>query len=488
MVTRIPFVEKYQSHWDGPQYSIALIHYSFEQQTPAPPGYPLYIALGKLFYQFIPDPHSAMLAVSVVGNAIGVITIFLVGTYLGNMFVGIIASSIFLSGSTFYYFGLTPYPYGLLPFAYALVGFAVYESYIKQESSGLLLGLAVSIGLGIRPQEILLIGPLCLLGFLALPLREKMKMLSLCSIVFLMWFIPLVYAVGGFSAFLQTSGQFSKGALHPSILRRMINAQIMLKGFLLSFGISTFAFLYYIQFIKDPWFKDKEKLRIVVFYVFWIVPGFMFNLLIRSDHAGYQMGYLTGFLFIIGYGIWQLTKKNTFTSFIILVCIIIFNLVWFFYDRDPKFVKPYRPTSFHYSDIRKNDLKVGSKVQFIESHFSPKTTLIITTDVLWRPYMYYFKDYHLTNLSGLDIRDAGYAYNRYDAFDWLMHEYENESLIVSIPTNTTSVVFPDDDAYKWIKKQPITIFHLPGNSIIAEIKVLPNQMLHYKYHEVTINE
>jgi len=486
LFTRIPFVEKYQSHWDGPQYSIALVNYSFEQQTPAPPGYPLYIALGKLFYQFIPNPHSAMVTVSVFGSVIGAITIFLVGTYMFNTFVGIAASGIFLSGSTFYYFGLTPYPYGLLPSVYALVGFGVYKAYLKRQPVGLLLGFTFSVIFGIRPQEMLLIAPFCLLGFFALPTKEKIKMFLVCSIIFLLWFIPLVYAVGGIAAFLQTSGQFSKEALHPSILRKLINTDIILKGFLLSFGISPFALFYYFRFFGNPWYKDPETRQLVLFYFFWIFPGFLFNLLIRSDHAGYQMGYLTGVLFIIAFGIWRLTEKHKYVFPIILGCIIIFNLVWFFYNRDPHYINPYRPTSFHYSDIRKNDLKVGSKIEFIDSHFSPKTTLIITTDTLWRPYMYYFKNYHLTNLSGLDIQDPGYTYYRYDAFNWVMNKYENKQLSVLIPKNITTVVFPDDNAYQWIHKHSYKIFTLPGNSTIVSISVASDNIILYKYHSIKV--
>ena len=52
---RFPLIEKMQSHWDGPQYSIAVVRYSLIQETPAPPGYPLYIAMGRLFYFFTHD-------------------------------------------------------------------------------------------------------------------------------------------------------------------------------------------------------------------------------------------------------------------------------------------------------------------------------------------------------------------------------------------------------------------------------------------------
>src|SRR5258708_6367052 len=79
LVSRVPLLERYQSHWDGPQYTIAIIRYSFEQQTPAPPGYPFYIGLGKFFYLLLHDPHTAIVAVSVFASIIGAITLYFVG-------------------------------------------------------------------------------------------------------------------------------------------------------------------------------------------------------------------------------------------------------------------------------------------------------------------------------------------------------------------------------------------------------------------------
>ena len=79
LVSRLPLIEKIQSHWDGPDYSIAVIRYSFAQFTPTAPGYPLYIAAGKFFHIFIDDPHKSILLVSVLGSIVGVIAFYVFG-------------------------------------------------------------------------------------------------------------------------------------------------------------------------------------------------------------------------------------------------------------------------------------------------------------------------------------------------------------------------------------------------------------------------
>src|SRR3982751_3568863 len=88
LISRIPFLEKFQSFWDGPQYTIGILHYSFALQTPAAPGYPYFIGLGKLFHVFIQDPHTSIVAVSVLASVLGAITLYIVGLKMFHRSVG----------------------------------------------------------------------------------------------------------------------------------------------------------------------------------------------------------------------------------------------------------------------------------------------------------------------------------------------------------------------------------------------------------------
>lgn len=484
LASRVPLLEKIQSHWDGPQYSIAVVRYSLEQSTPAPPGYPLYIALGKFFYLFLHDPHSAILAVSVFGSVMGAITLYFVCKNVYNKFTGIAATTIFLTGSTFYYFGITAYAYGLLTFTSAFLAFVVYRIYVKHKNDGFLLGLIFGICFGIRPQEVLQIAPLFLLGLIYLSSKEKLKVLFAFIIITLLWLIPLLMTVG-FQKYFDISISFAGNAFPHTPIGQ--HAELMLKGFLLSFGISSVFLLYYFwKFFYNIKNCYSVNYKMIFLYILWIIPGFLFNLLIRSDHAGYQMSYLTAFTILIAYAIWQCTKKKKLFYTLVVVIIAIFNLYWFFYDRDPSFIMPYRPTSFHYSDIRKNDLKAGGKVSYIQKNFNPKTTLIVTTDTLWRPYMYYLKKYHLSALSGLDKKDIKFKYLRFDAYNWNMSEYESRNLYFEIPQNITHLVFPDDNARFWIKNNTSVTHNLPGKSSITVIYIPKKAKLVYDYYSIKI--
>jgi len=448
--SRLPLIEHFQSHWDGPQYSIAIVRYSLEQETPAMPGYPLYIAMGRFFYTFTKDPHAALLAVSVLWSGIGAFIFFIAGKNMFNRVVGIISASIFLSGSTFYYFGLTPYAYLIIAVTTTILAFVCHQIIFKKKELGILLGAFFALALGIRPQEILFISPLVLLGFLYLPTSGKIKAAGSFIIFFFAWFIPFTNLVGGFqkymALFLSGAKEGSKGVFLPKIRREYF--ELVIKGIGLSIGIGVLAGLFYIKKMFEH-FKSKafwrRNTKYILFFSCWIFPSLLFNLLIVTVHAGYQMHFLSAFTFLVAYGLWRAFYKNKRVLYCSAGIIVIINLALFFYNRDPQFKTPYRYASFHYWDLRKNDIKIGSKVAFVEKHFSADNTLIITTPYFWRPFMYYLKPYQFYEFDALVTDDPQFENLRRTSKDWNRTQFSQKNHVFSIPENISTVVFLDDE-------------------------------------------
>lgn len=485
LLSRIPLIEKFHSHWDGPQYTIAVIRFSYEHLTPSPPGYPLYIAAGKLFYPFVQDPHKAILFASVLGSVIGSVVLYLTVKSMFNRIVAILASLIFLTGSTFYYFSLTPYGFSLLYGFEILVAYWIYRIYILNKKEGLLYGLIVGICLGIRPQEFLQIAPMILFGLYLLPKKEKIKSIWIFFIITLLWLVPIVNSMGILKFLDLSYNHLLVSIFNNSFLTHI---ELMIKGFLLSFGIASLFLLYYVWFYIKNKSKITKHLNMIIFFAIWILPGLLYNLFIRTEHAGYQISYLTAFTVLIGYAVWRVTRFNKYIMTGTIIVVSLFNLFWFFYNRDPNYVKPYRPTSFHYSDIRKNDLIVGSKINYVINNFDPQNTFIISTEVLWRPYSYYLKNYRLTALNALDNTEIPYTYNRYDALNWNMKHVFTNDFVLIVPENISRIVFMDDNAYKWIKKYPYKKYNLNANSSITVINVPFNTKILYNYHSIEIQQ
>jgi hypothetical protein len=492
LLSRFPFLEKMQSHWDGAQYSMAVIRYSLQEHTPSPPGYPLYIAFGKVFHFFVNDPHLSILLVSVLFSGIGAVVFYLLGLRLFNKSVGIIASLLFLSGPTFYFFGITANPYGIMPITAALLTLVVYELMKKKKSREIFLGLSFAFAIGMRPQDALFLTPLFLYGLYVVPRKNRIKIIISCLLGIVAWLIPLIVVTGGISEFVRVLNEYKQGALPGFSFSYLLHVWfIMAKGLFLSFGISIIFLLTYFQEIIT-FLKRSNKLSLlktnkyIHLFSLLILPSLFFNMFVRSDHAAHQMTYLSGILILVSYALWKTLKKNKAILWVAICIIIAFNLFTFFRDRDPGLKKPYVTQSYHYSEIRKNNIKLHGKVDFILTHFDSQKTLIITTPNLWRQYSYYFKNYELVDLSGIETNQVEFVHTRRDAKNWNMREYFNKDLTVVIPDNITTVVFPDDESKNWIKNHAFRVYELPGNSSITSISISPNTSLNYSYQSVKV--
>lgn len=487
IVSRFPLVENYQSHWDGPDYSIAVVRYSLEQNTPTIPGYPLYIGMGRLFYFLTHDPHRALLFVNILWSGIGASVFYIVGKIMFNRVVGIISASIFLSGSTFYYFGLTPYPHLILPISTALLGLLSYLVSFKNRKLGVIFGVVFALTLGIRPQEFLFTFPLILFGFFHLSSSQKIRMVGSFLITFFLWFIPFLMVVGGLGKYLSIIAANSDSAKSVYALKiRWEYIELIVKGVLLSLGVGILFMFFYLRKALDIVKRKKSFFKLcnrkVLFFLIWIIPSLFFNVFIITVHAGYQMNYLSALMLLTSYGMWEMLKKNKYGLIAAIVITVGINLLLFFYNRDPKYVKPYRPTSFHYTDIRANDKRFKAKINFMDKHFSPKNTIILTTPTLWRPYMYYFKDYKIFEVDALKTWDKQFVDVRRDGQYWIKREYKATKHMIAAPEKIENIVLLDDEEVFQIINTKSTLFKLDGGSLVYVIPVRQGDTFSYGFH------
>lgn len=483
IASRFPLIEKFQSHWDGPQYSIGVVRYSLSQQTPAPPGYPLYIGLARIIYFFTNNPYSSILLLSVIGAGFGAAVFYIAGKVVFSRTVGIISALLFLTGSTFYYFGLTAYAYGITPTLTTLFAVVAFLIIFKGKNYSLLLSFLFAVETAFRPQEAIFIIPLFLLALRYMPWRDRL--ISFFSAIFflLIFFVPY-FSFIGFQNYIKVSWQFSHNGSLPGIsLFRSFETTGLLRiiqGLFLSFGIGCFALLYYpYRLCKNGLGAMRNKY--VLFFGFWILPCFGFNFFIRSDHAGYQMSYLSALIVLISYAIWKLFNKNKRILHGVIAIILIFNLFWFFRNRDAQYLKPYIPTSFHYSEIRKNDLRFGSKIKFIMNNFSPKSTLVISGSTMWRPLTYYFKNYQVWGVDALTARMNNTNTVIRKGYHWNIKEVHARNYSFIVPSEITHIIITDDELPYLSTNLPRKDYKLKANGMVIVLDVKPFDTLSYGY-------
>lgn len=491
ILTRILLLPKMQTHIDSSSYSLALIHYSFQQDTPAPPGYPLYFGMAKLFFFITHDPYVALLYVSVLFSGVGSVVFFLIGKSIANKATGVIAALLFLSAPTFYFFGLTAYVYLLVAIMTTLVVWCAYEISFKQKKYAMLFGFLYAISLGVRPQELITTFPIFLYGLFSLSYYQRVRALFAFIIFFLLWFLPFLYIVGGIRKYIEYSLRAASLALpSPSMTYFLTRKFELASGFYLTLGVGTiiigvFLGKLLLRFIQKKSFKPKVKKKIV-FIIVWIIPSILFNFFIRSEHAGYQTGYLTFFLFLLAYAIWELSNKRILYIVGLTAIVIVANLLLFFYDRDPGYIYPYRQTSFHYSDLVRNDYVLSSKINFIKNNFIPQKTLVISGPIFWRQARYYFPQYQIFEIDALVTADPKFNQTRRDAKHWTFTEYKTNNYSFLVPLGIDTIILFDDESNDWVHSNK-KVKQFKGMTKLTIVSVREGGVVKYRFHNIQVS-
>ena len=173
---------------------------------PHPPGYPLYIALGKGLDALVHDPFRSLTAISVVSCVAGYVALCRAfGRILGDRDLG-------AAGALLVYFSAAVLVHGTVPMSDspALMFFALAllaASYVPEaESSNAAAATAIccSAAIGVRPQY-----AVALLPFFSIVLwqmrtmRQRVDAVATFAVASAMWFFPLVDAVGGVDSFFR---------------------------------------------------------------------------------------------------------------------------------------------------------------------------------------------------------------------------------------------------------------------------------------------
>lgn len=195
--------------WDEILFVKGIESYDPLHHQPHPPGYPLLIGLGKLLNLFLHDPFVSLVTLNVVCSLIGyaaLVSAF--GRLAASDRAAVIGALLFhLSPSMLVYgpLALSDSP-ALMFLSLALAAAARLPD--GGAASAIALGVFASGAIGCRPQLALAVLPMTAVALVfARGLRPRLAALGAFTLMSLVWFVPLVVAVGGPGSLLPFLGK-----------------------------------------------------------------------------------------------------------------------------------------------------------------------------------------------------------------------------------------------------------------------------------------
>lgn len=290
-LTRFFFRSHYLYDLDSVNFALAIGRFDPSVHQPHPPGYFLYVCLGRFANIFFHDPNSALVAISIVASCSAAVMIYLLAGEWFGVQAARFAGALFLLSPLAWFHGIVALTYIVEAFFSALIGLLCWRVY--RGSSQWILPGAVALGLaaGVRPSSLLFLGPLFLFSLRRAPRDRALIGIGVLSATLLAWFVPMIYASGGPGAYFSALAflwQSSPGRQNgPSTFLLLSLARfITIAGiFVLCFGSAVALFA------RALWTREARRPREQAFTWMWITPALLFFtfIFLRFINSGYLL-------------------------------------------------------------------------------------------------------------------------------------------------------------------------------------------------------
>ncbi|HTY77265.1 MAG TPA: glycosyltransferase family 39 protein [Candidatus Bathyarchaeia archaeon] len=302
LLSRWPYRARMLYNWDAVQFALALREFDIAKHQPHPPGYLLYVALGRLLNMSLGDPNLAYVALAMVFSAATTAVVYVLARALYDRTTAAAAATLLAVSPLFWFYGSVGLTYAGEAFGASLVAVFAYGALRGEPRT--LYACAVVLGLvgGIRQSVLVLLFPLCVAC--ALVGVRSLKKLGLAAVLMaaavLSWFLPMVWLTGGLGAYLRASTQLYGSVVLPtsvlggSLDVTLAQARYVLASVIVGLGPLTLAVFALPLYVRRVGWGRRDW-----FLVGWIVPPAVFYTLVHFGQAGYVLTFLPALVILL---------------------------------------------------------------------------------------------------------------------------------------------------------------------------------------------
>ncbi|MDY9923542.1 ArnT family glycosyltransferase [Methanobacterium sp.] len=506
LITRLPFTSKFLYEWDSVNFALALDKYDILLHQPQPPGYILFVGLGKVLNQIIHDANTTLIFMSILFSALTVILLYFLGKQLFSRNIAITGAIILIFSPIFWFYGEIATIYPSEAFLAMLIAYTSYQAFKGRKIFFYLSSLALGLAGGFRQDLIPFMFPLWLFC-LFYPERDYKQMMKRMITAFgvlaasiLLWLVPSIILAGGLESYLSAGGHFSASFKTSSVIFGALPSNhLLMDGMLASWLMIGLGFIGGILILLFVFTRRKTILNSkilknpkFIFMSLWILPSFLFLVFIPLSKPGYTLTFLPALTLILGYvfinfsrdiGLkFNISSKSVCSA--ILIIYIVLNSFYFLYPYNLNEESTWETQISNMNSTEKiilgvdmffmynnekiviNDRNMDWHLEIIEnlSNLNPNNTQIIIRDIIredqgfsWRKAMYQLPEYDVYYLFDSDNsqlksnklnNQVSYSYGKNHT------STSSQSSVLEIPINssTEKIVWIMDDRSQFFQE------------------------------------
>jgi hypothetical protein len=302
VVSRLPYRVRMLYNWDAVQFALALREYDVVKHQPHPPGYVLYVGLGRLANAWLADEAAAYVLLAVVASGLTTFVVYYLARAIYDRGTALAAAAMLAVSPLFWFYGSV----GLTYAGEALLGSTVaYFSFRALRGSRGDAWLAAGwLGLagGMRQSIMILLLPLWAGAVLsgAGGLRVLAIGLAILAGVVLTWLLPMLWLTGGLERYLAASRDLAETVVMPtSIMSGAFEATLRMSRYVLESVVVGLGPLVLAAFLL-PWYVRRYGWSArETFLVGWTIPPVLVYTLVHFGQAGYVLTFLPALVILL---------------------------------------------------------------------------------------------------------------------------------------------------------------------------------------------
>ncbi|OLC15735.1 MAG: hypothetical protein AUH29_07010 [Candidatus Rokubacteria bacterium 13_1_40CM_69_27] len=198
VLSRLPYRARMLYNWDAVQFALALREYDVAKHQPHPPGYILYVALGRLVNAWLDDPTAAYVFLAVLFSGLTTFVVYYLALAIYDRTTALAAATLLAVSPLFWFYGSVGLTYAGEALGASAVAYFAFRALRGSEMDAWLAAGYLGLAGGLRQSILLLLLPLWL-GATALGVRRARAVavgLGIIAVTAMTWLLPMIWLTG----------------------------------------------------------------------------------------------------------------------------------------------------------------------------------------------------------------------------------------------------------------------------------------------------
>ncbi len=306
-LTRVPFRARLLPTWDAVQFALALHEYDVVRHQPHPPGYILFVALGRLVDVLAGDAAASLTWLALGAAAATVFLVYRLAWRLYGRATAVAASTALAASPLFWFYGVVGLSYTTEAALATALAAAIWRLRDGRPRAALASALALGLAGGVRQSLLVLLLPLWLgMAWRHVPPGRRGRVvlggLGALGLATAAWLVPMVWLTGGVGRYVGAAVELFDSTIRATTVlgEWRGNAVALTEALVLGLGLllPPAIVLAVAALGRLPRWDARAW-----FFAGWVVPPLLVYTFFHFGQYGYLLTILPALSILVGRGL-----------------------------------------------------------------------------------------------------------------------------------------------------------------------------------------